>query len=295
MEATKGIHVATTVRKDARRDAEISRLFASERSGTKKRKKLEYWVKIADLNSLFQVRFISTDRILLSLNESSFAQYARNRKRLLRMRHLLSWALPSVLEEAKSVFYRRAIDELCRAGFVQWHIGHISQSRLFSNKANMRLSSSYTCNPLNSLSVRCLAELGVQEVEFSIETDFENLKKTLEHLPDGKVGLTVYGRPALFTSRLQPPGLGRTPILRSGRGESFSVTCERGTTYVRSLRTFSLLAYMRELETSGLSFVVIDLTWANPKGSVISDVLGGNLPKETNDKIDTFNFWKILS
>lgn len=286
--STKPVKLRPPVKGD-QRDVQISRLLA-RRSGIARKKRLEFWIKLPDLDCLARAREIKVDKILVPLNQCTFAQYERGRKRFLRFKDQLVWMLPPVIEENKCSFYETGTKELSRAGFRSWYLGHVSQARLFSGKRDVNLSAGYTCNILNSLSARSVRELGIERLEFSIETDFENLEKALSHLLDFQIGLTVYGRPPLFTSRLEPPGLGRNPVLRTGQKEFFSVAREEGLTLIRSVRDFSLLPHLKDLQKAGLTFVVIDLTWANPKGSMISDCLAGQLPKEEKGRTDTFNF-----
>ncbi|MFH1148595.1 MAG: peptidase U32 family protein [Pseudomonadota bacterium] len=272
----------------------ISKLLQCN-AGQKKKRKLEIWVKLAGLSSLLAVRPLRVDRILVRLDEETFRQYKRFHRKLKSIQHLLTWAFPPVIDEHQVPFYKEVIPYLCRAGFKSWNLGHISQRLFFSSiRTEIHLSAGYTCNVLNSISARSLQALGIKEIEFSIETDFENLKLAMGRLDDFRVGLTVYGSPPLFTGRLTPPGLERNPILRSPKKEFFKAGVDRNVFLVRSIHPYSILPSIRDLERSGLSFAVLDFTLEHPDKRSLSSVLNGKLP-DNLDKADTFNFWKRLS
>ncbi len=235
------------------------------------------------------------DRLLILLDKDNLAQYKRYRKRLLHIKNRFAWMLPPIIQEKDRPFYEDAINKLYGAGSKYWHLGHISQRQLFSQKKDVRLSASYTANVLNSLSMRSLYDLGITEVEFSIETDMENLKEALAHADDCSVGLTVYGRPPLFTSRLLPPGLSAGSTLKSPKGEVFYINCYQDLTLVHFSHPYSLLAYRENLERLGLSFVVIDFTWERPAKNVLSSILQGKSSKKARSKADTFNFLRPLA
>ncbi len=283
-------------RRDKRQDDIARSFFQARPAAAGKRGRLAWWVRLADLEVLRSMRQAEADRVLVVLNRRTFAQYRRLHRRISAMRQYLSWALPAVIEEAQCGFYEEAVSVLLRAGFVRWNLGHPGQRLLFAKAGrDVSLSSSYTCNVLNSVSARSLHDMGISEIEFSIETDIENLKKALARLSGFSLGLTVYGRPPLFTSRLRPPGLGRRITLRSPRGEPISIDYEGDLTLVRSLHTYSVIDHIRELEKCGLSFVVVDLTWDTPSPATISRILKGGSARERSEKPDTFNMLRTLS
>ncbi|HEC99642.1 MAG TPA: hypothetical protein ENN18_04600 [Proteobacteria bacterium] len=196
--ATKGCTISPATKKGLSLDPAVSKLFPEKSSGARQRKDLKWWVKLGDLNHLSDVPGRGIDRLLVLLDEKTFAQYRRYHKQVLQMQRRFSWMLPPVIEEKQCRFYEKAIDGLRRAGFKYWHLGHISQRQFFLHKGgDIHLSASYTANVLNSLSIRALCDLGITEVEFSIETDLGNLKEALAHASGCSVGLTVYGRPPL--------------------------------------------------------------------------------------------------
>lgn len=274
--------------------AGISKLLQRNIGPTKK-KRLEIWIKLAGLGPLSGVNPLRVDRILIRLDEESFRQYRQYHKRIESIQHLVTWALPPVIDEHQTDLYKEEISYLYRAGFKNWNLGHISQRLFFSSiKGEIRLSAGYTCNVLSSLSARSLQALGVRELEFAIESDFENIKQAMTRLGDVKTGITVYGYPPLFTGRLTPPGLDRNPILRSPKKELFKAGADRNVFLVRSIHPFSILSSVKDLEKAGLSFAVLDFTHEHPDKRLLSSVLRGKLP-ENSDKTDTFNFWKNLS
>ncbi len=294
--ATKGCDVRPLTKKGLRPDPAILKLFPEKSSGSGQRKDLRWWVKLGDLNHLSDVSGRGVHRLLVLLDEKTFAQYRRYHKQVLQMQRRFSWMLPPVIEEKQCRFYEGAIDGLRRAGFKYWHLGHISQRQFFLHKGgDIHLSASYTANVLNSLSIRALCDLGITEMEFSIETDLGNLKEALAHAGGCSVGLTVYGRPPLFTSRVLPPGLSPCATVRSPKKEVFFINCYRELTLVHSSRPYSLLNYMQDLKKMGICFVVADFTWERPSKNMLSEILDGKAGKKPGDKVDTFNFLRTLA
>jgi putative protease len=294
--ATKDCVISPATKKGLSLDPAISKLFPEKSSGARQRKDLKWWVKLGDLNHLSDVPGRGIDRLLVLLDEKTFAQYRRYHKQVLQMQRRFSWMLPPVIEEKQCRFYEKAIDGLRRAGFKYWHMGHISQRQFFLHKGgDIHLSASYTANVLNSLSIRALYDLGITEVEFSIETDLGNLKEALAHASGCSVGLTVYGRPPLFTSRVLPPGLRPGATVRSPQKEGFFINCYRELTLVHSSHPYSLLAYIQDLKKIGISFVMADFTWERPAKNVLSEILGGKSGKKPGDKVNTFNFLRTLA
>ncbi|MFZ5995240.1 MAG: peptidase U32 family protein [Thermodesulfobacteriota bacterium] len=294
--ATGGCVISPTTKKGLSMGPVVSKLFPEKSPGARPRKDLKWWVKLGDLNHLSDVSGRGVHRLLVLLDEKTFAQYRRYHRQILQMRHRFSWMLPPVMEEKQCRFYEKAIDGLRRAGFTYWHLGHISQRQFFLHKGrDIHLSAGYTANALNSLSVRAFCDLGITEVEFSIETDLENLKEALAHAGGCPVGLAVYGRPPLFTSRLLPPGLKPGATIRSPKKESFFINCYRELTLVHSSHPYSLLAYVQDLKKTGISFVTADFTWERPAKNVLSEILGGKPGKKPGDRVNTFNFLRTLA
>ena len=75
-----------------------------------------------------------------------------------------------------------------------------------------------------------------------------------------KVGMTVYGRPPLFTARPTPDFFRYGQTFHSPRGERFELQKRWGQTVALPDKPFSLLPVLAEQPLVDLDYVVIDLT-----------------------------------
>lgn len=132
--------------------------------------------------------------------------------------------------------------------------------------AVLTIYGDYTLNVLNSLARESCRRLGLFAVQASIETDRANLELMLGSTasqprtpPQISTGLSIYGRPPLFTSRLDSVHFRPQAPLLSPREESFELVREDGQTLALAAQPFSLLPYLEELAAVGLAYGVIDL------------------------------------
>ena len=79
------------------------------------------------------------------------------------------------------------------------------------------------------------------------------------------MGLLVYGRPALFTARAQSPHFQGRYALQSHRGERYALKSGEDGVSLFAKEPLSLLAHGRRLLTSGLDYLVVDLSCGHPK------------------------------
>lgn len=83
-----------------------------------------------------------------------------------------------------------------------------------------------------------------------------------------KVGLYVYGRPPLFTARLDSEQYDYRRRIVSPKDEQYTLEHKDSLTMARSTLPFSLLRWQQDLSTMGLDYLLLDLT-------------GGPIRKET--------------
>jgi putative protease len=135
---------------------------------------------------------------------------------------------------------------------------------------NIELYGHYTLNLLNSAALQGIGHLGFRGSQFSLETEQSNLDAALAHFrhQQGRgrsrtgrglqVGVYVYGRPPLFTARLDSDHFRDSQVV-SPRDERFVIEHRDGLTLARSVLPFSLLAWRRELAAAGVDYLVLDL------------------------------------
>ena len=248
--------------------------------GRKRTVSPEWWIKVQSLESLAQRYPFKVDRVLLDLTKSNVEHFIQGRQRSKPRHPSLVWALPPVLGEEKLSWYRDAVQQLRLQGAEHFQISHVGQIALFADAGqplagtNLEIYGDYTCNALNSAALRMYATSGLSGVQFSLETDRTTLAEALAHFtrstrPQGvkgmKVGLYVYGRPPLFSARLDAPHFQGQRTFASPRGERFYLDRRGETLYAFSHIPFSLLQYADELTQMGIDYLVVDVSHGQPK------------------------------
>ena len=239
----------------------------------------EWWLKINAPEAMTLRYPFKVARVLVELNRQTLAWGLQTKPRRSGERPLV-WVLPPVLREEHLPWYRAAIEQLRRQGAACFQIGHIGQIGLFaetgqpSGSSALELYGDSSCNVLNSLALRIYAEHGLAGVQFSLETDRATLAAALAEFSrtasepgtrSMQVGLTVHGRPPLFTARLDAPHFQGQRSFASPRGERLYL--DRGDTavYVYAHTVFSLLPHADELARMGVDYFVVDASYGQPK------------------------------
>ena len=265
---------------------------------------LEWWLKLDSVKSVLTRLPLSPDNYLISLNRRNVEQ-APQLKRLFGkggVRKVI-WALPPIIVEKDFPRYRKYIKTLLRAGYRSFQVGHISQTGLFIGE-RVFLSGDFSLNLINNQALLQVASQGFEAAQLSIEADRNNLRDAIRgykqlHVPAAKrgggkrtmrLGLTVYGAPPLFTSRMDSSFLPHDKTLVSPKNEQFVTTKGDGFTQTRPVRPFSLIPYLGELNKMGLDYVIMDLTGGHEGKKDVQDLserLAGN-PRQP--KFSTFNY-----
>ena len=254
---------------------------------------LPLWFRSDDPFILKQRFPVTPERIVINLSGEAFNRFLRMKKSGPLYRRIV-WALPFVIDEDKLPFFRERIIALVELGYREWQIGHFSQIGFFEG-GGCRLYGDYTLNILNSLSARVLLENSMVGGQFSIENDRDNLAY-LSRAGDGfRRGITVYGFPALFTSRYSGQPMQYNRVFKSPRGESFLLRQAWGYTRALPTQPFSLLADLGDLARLGLDYGVVDLSGQPLTGRVVEDLFRKFEGQAKGTKPVGFNFHRILS
>lgn len=263
---------------------------------------MEWWLRIDDLELLKLQLPAVPSRLVVTLCRETAAQLQRNEKRLTPYRRRLVWALPPVILEADLPFYEEAIGRLRARGYNAWQIAHLGQRLFFSRPVpageaaqaqvqrgkggrggqgatgRAQLFADYTLNVLNGFSAQTLAQFGIAACQIAIETDRENLFNFFGHKKAIPVGMTLFGRPPLFTARPAPGFFKYEAPLLSPKGEGLILKRRWGQTIAVAEQPFSLLPQAAELAARGLAFAVVDLSNLKPRSEELAALfrqLGG--------------------
>ncbi len=254
---------------------------------------LPLWFRADDPFILNQRFPVLPERIVLNLSGEAFNRFLRMKRSGPLFRRII-WALPFVIDEDKLSFFRERIAKLVEFGFREWQIGHFSQAAFFEG-LGCRLSGDYTLNILNNLSAKVLEEHGLHSGLISIENDRDNLGRICRAGGDFRRGMTVYGYPALFTSRYSGPPMQYDRVFKSPKGESFVLRQAWGYTRALPLQPFSLMADLADLARLGLAYGVVDLSGQPLTRRIIEDVFQQASGQAKGPKLSGFNFYHTLS
>jgi len=222
------------------------------------------YIKISELQMLKTRMPLMPALFLIELNQKTFDEYHRQRKTVRKYQHKLAWCLPPIILEADVEFFTSAVEELIKNNFRTWQIGHLGQQLLFVGKRQPNLLGDYTLNILNSQGLHVLHNLKLQRVQAAIEIDrhcLHDLLVSRDALPDRvDIGMTVYGRPPLFTARAAATHFEYYKPLISPKGETFVLQKSSNSTVALAEYPFSLLSKLHELAEMGLNYAVIDFS-----------------------------------
>ena len=244
------------------------------RRGT--RKELPWWVVLSSLADIRQRLPVRAARIIVPLSRDNMRRLGQLGAKIKKYQGRIIWRLPPVVDEADLSWYRGQIQTLISSGYSRFELGHCSQYGLFLSRQERdrdrkpELYGHYSLNLLNSAALHAVNHLGYQGALFSLETEGENLAAAAAHFKRQggrgspkqkmKLGLYVYGRPPLFTARLDSEHYNYRQRFISPKDEQFTLEHQDGLTVARSTLPFSLLKWQQELAAMGVDYLLIDLS-----------------------------------
>ncbi len=267
---------------------------------------MEWWLKTDSARLLTASRLpVQPDRFVVTLERQNVSQAGQLKSALGKQVRRLTWSLPPIVLDRDWGWLRKQITLLARGGFRSFQLGHCSQLRLFEGE-RVFLSGDYTLNLLNSQSLKMVEAAGFESAQLAVEADRAGLQEAVagykrQAVSTGtgrkggggrvlRLGLTVYGRPPLFTSRIAAPFFPYDRPVLSPKNEPFVITKKDGVSQTRPRRPFSLLPYLPELKAMGLDFVVVDLSGGPAGKKELQEVADRLVGKGRLPKLSTFNY-----
>ena len=275
--------------------------------GGRRNKGAELWVRLEDVASVFEKVSFTPDKYLLNLHKKNLSLAGQLKRFLGRNMRSVIWALPPVMNETSLRQIQKDIDALINSGFRSFQIAHISQIDFFEGR-RVQLYGDYSLNLLNSQAMALISRLDFRGTQVSIETDKETLMKSIGGYRNRgsqeikketfdrtiQLGITVYGIPPLFVSRVSAHQLVYGKTLVSPKNEQFVIERKEGYSLTRPQKAFSLLPYQHELEAAGINYMVIDLTGMKLGRKELTDIGARLSGKEKGYKLPTFNYLGTL-
>ncbi len=258
----------------------------------------EWWIALRAISDLRQRLPVRPARIVLPLSRDNMDNLEqRGGSTIKKYRAKIVWRLPQIMPESELAWFEKQIKTLVAQRYFRYELGHLCQYALFAfvekqNQSRLELSGHYSLNLLNSAGLRAVQSLGLRRVLFSLETDSDNLaaalfhwrnfcgrtgKKRRQHREKMSIGLYVYGRPPLFTARLDSDHFQYKKIFVSPKEERFTLEHHQGLTMARSVHPFSLLQWRREIAAMGMDYLFMDLTGGAIKkeGAMANSLVNG--------------------
>jgi U32 family peptidase len=233
------------------------------------RSELPCWIMLSSVADLRERLPVLPQRILLPLHRDNLRQLDQQAAVLRQAQPKIIWQLPPILHEAELAWMREQVLRLRAAGWHRFALGHCSQTGLFAQQQGLELHGHYTLNLLNSASLHAVLPLGLRGTLFSVESEAANIAAALSHFRRRQrgsrsaamqIGIYAYGRPPLFTSRLDGAHFRWQQLAVSPKEERFSMERRDGLTLARAVQPFSLLHRRQELAALGIDFLFLDLS-----------------------------------
>lgn len=265
--------------------------------------RLAWWLYTDSLKLVISDTNLRPQQYLLPFTKSLVGQAGTLKTRMGKRIRQITWALPPIIPENSLVGIQRQIHTLIRSGFRSFQLGHVSQIMLFGEE-KVHLCCDYTLNLSNSQAVRLLNEMGVENCQTSLELDRQALWQLAVNIPKNTMGggnsrfalgLTVYGKPALFTSRLAGSHLPLGKKVISPKQEDYVVRKDDGLVQTFAGRPFSLLPFQDELYSAGFDYLIVDI-----RGEAAGKRMLGELAERIRNtgryaKLSTFNYLNKLA
>lgn len=278
--------------------------------GPRKGKRLEWWLKVDELQIFKQALPREVSRVIVVLSRETLERIPK-RKMPPVMLDKIIWALPPIIAEEECAFYQSTINKLIDRGFSEWQVAHLGQLQFFSRHSISRrapgdgkkgklisgkrppgisLYGDYTLNALNSFAFLTLEKFGLRKGQISIETDRKNMEAMIAGSGAVVPGMTVYGWPPLFTARLIDRGMLYNRPFVSPKDETFILRKKWGLTLALPGRQFSLLPWIDELITMGVRYGILDFSTQNIRSGDIAAVFREINKPNKDRRASSFNY-----
>lgn len=262
----------------------------------------EWWLRLDSPKAILNPLPFTPDRFILNFEKNMIRQAAQIKRYLGKQARLVIWALPPIIPENELGRVRKNIRILISSGYRSFQLSHMSQLELFGRE-KVHIYGDYSLNMTNSQSLLFASQIGFEGIQLSMETDRDNLAQnlasyksltTVNKTDDGvtrvPIGMTIFGRPPLYTARLAASHFHFDREVISPKDETFVIRKRDGFTQTYPTKPFSLLPYLKDLKQLGLNYAVIDLSGGSGGTREIEDVAGRLAGTGRIGKLPTFNY-----
>lgn len=216
-------------------------------------------IKVGTFHHLAEAFKLTSHRVLLTASRSNLERMAKQRLPQ-GQKSRLAWSLPPlIMEKSDLEYYARAVKWFVGKGFALWELNNWGHFDLFGDRQGLGLVAGPRFNLRNAVALAAVAEEGARWSVLSPEITFKELQALGRTPAASQAVVSVYSRPALFTSRL-------TPKLEEGK--PFSTP--RGDVYVMERKQDGVRIYtdhpvcwfdrLPQLREAGYRHFLIDIS-----------------------------------
>ena len=214
-----------------------------------------YWLWLERAEDIREASGFGPARLILPLTEANIRHVRRNRRHFKDEAARLAWSLPPLLFHRRQAWLGRELGGLMEAGFRTFMAANLGQLNIL-RRAGAEIWADHRLGVLNHQAEAALASLGCRGVTLSLEMDEETARAFWAWPAAAGRLIYLYGRPALFTSRLP---LESRETLVSPKGEKFRLAREGEAVIVTSERPVFLAPLLKKPPLPGGAGFILDL------------------------------------
>lgn len=222
-----------------------------------RRQATSLWMKIRSLSDLGRAMSSPAHKVWLLASRENLEKMAKKHLHGAQ-KERFGWALPSVLFEKDVDYYRKAVAWYMAKGYRAWEVNNWSHLDWMFENDKLFLVAGSRMNVRNKAAMAALAEAGCRCVVLSWEITRDELRQIIADPVPSVPVVSIYGRPSLFLSRIQPPLLENRPV-RTSRGEAYVYRKEGALAALYADRPCNWFEKIPELEAMGYRLFFMDL------------------------------------
>lgn len=214
------------------------------------------WIKIRALSDLGRAMASPAQRVWLVASRENLERMAKRRLHEAQ-KERFGWALPPIIFEKETEYYRKAIAWYISKGFRSWEINNWGHWDWMPEDGRLFLAGGARMNVRNKAAMAALAQMGCRSVVLSWEITREELREIISTPVPLVPVVSVYCQPPLFLSRIHPPLLDNRPM-RTVRGETYVYRKDGPLSALYADRPCNWFEKIPELEAMGYRIFLMD-------------------------------------